>query len=504
MASYGVTPAGFVVPPLSSILAGMQAQVLATVDPQYDLSPNTPDGQILGIVANQYASLWELAQVCWNSYNREDVEGAGLDNLGDITGTPREGPSFTQVVAQLLIATGTYAASTWDPTTSALTSSTLVANVAGAQTFTFANAETFTVAAYSGTVDVTSGSPAITFSVPQTIPVGTVLWFESQPGVPYTTLAAITASTTCTLTTQYTGGSAPTTTAIPATYTLFQSTVISTTPSVNAGTLTDITTPVTGWYTVNNVLAQSQLGTDGELDAAYALRQAQDVAAEGSCTSAATAAALNELGAAQTPPVSLTVTVLENTENFAQLITGVLMPPHTYLASVYDGGTGWATSTAGQAAIGAVIYANKPAGISSAGVVGAVQVPIQDPYLGAIFVYYFSPVQLPLYISSTIAIRSGYVWSQVEAAIQQALVSAAVAPDLSTGQAPVGQLAPGADVIGSQLSAVIAGVPGVYDIQSLTFGFSVAPVNTSPLLVSGTQVATVLPANIALVQGRLP
>src|ERR1700727_2144990 len=109
MPAYGATPAGFVVKPLAAILGEMQAQVLANIDPAYDLSPQTPDGQILGIVANAAASNWELLQICYNQFNREDVEGAGLDNLGDLVGVPRAGETFSQIYVNLVFGSATVA-----------------------------------------------------------------------------------------------------------------------------------------------------------------------------------------------------------------------------------------------------------------------------------------------------------------------------------------------------------------------------------------------------------
>jgi hypothetical protein len=126
---YGVTPAGFVAQPLQSILADLQSAWLADVDPTADLSPTSPEGQWLGILANRYAALWELAQAAWDAYDRGEVEGAGLDNLGDLIGIPREGPSFTQVTANL----------TLDPTLAPYLAGTLIANVVGIPALTFSN-----------------------------------------------------------------------------------------------------------------------------------------------------------------------------------------------------------------------------------------------------------------------------------------------------------------------------------------------------------------------------
>jgi Baseplate J-like protein len=474
----------------------MQSQAWETIDPELDLSAQTPDGQMLAIVANAAASNWELLQISWNQFNREDVEGAGLDNVGDLVGIPREGESYTQVecIVTLDSADAPYAAGS------------LMANVSGLPAQTYTN-----VAAITATqIIAASGTPAA----------------------------------------------------------LFQSTVIGATPPVNAGTLTVITTPVTGWSAITNPEAQTQLGSNEELDSAYGPRQEEELAAEGSCNPSATAAAIIQLGAAQTPPQTLTVSVLENTTAYDKNVNGVILPPHTYAAIIYDGGTGWASGTqlagtvtttngsasitftssqslaagsqlafagqpgsvytlastvsgtsgtltepytgitnvgvatvpgAGWQAIGQVIYNNKPSGITSIGIFG---VTVLDPILGAQATFFSIPTPLRLRVSATITLRTGAVFTQVVAAIQAALVQAAIALTPATGIPPTGQLAPGSPVIGSQLSAVIMSVPGVQDAYgpggpgtSIQFDFISSPTNTAPIPVNAISIATISAAN---------
>ena len=504
MPAYGSSAAGFVSKPLSAILSDMQNDVLATIDPAFDLSPDTPDGQMLGIVANQAAQGWELAQIAYNQFNREDVEGAGLDNIGDLTGSPRESGSFSQVYMNLTVDPGSFTAFPY-------ASGSLLFNVAGSSSFTFTNAATITSAMLAGS-----------------------------------TLANI----------------------------LFQASTIGPTSTVNPGTLTVITTPVTGLLSGTNPEGLSQMGNDAELDTAYAPRQEADLAAEGSCTMNATAAALNKLGAAQTPPVTLIVNVLENPENFSQVLDGVTVPAHRYAPYVYAptnpdwlfvplGGTahvinGSATVTfsapqslafgqllsfdsqpdisyyaaaatsssttctltteyngtttvaanATQLGIGApliaqVIYDNKPAGIKSFGTTG---VDIDDPIFGPQLQSYSIPTEVPVYFAIQVAVRTGVTFSTVQAAIAAAMVAAAVAPTPGSGVPPVGQLAPGASVIGSQFTAICQNVPGVVDVQVMKFDITPSPTNTAPLSFPATQVPTI-PADLStltITQGTLP
>lgn len=62
--------------------------------------------------------------------------------------------------------------------------------------------------ALSGTGGATNGSPNITFSVAQTLPAGTTLYFSGQAGVPYVLLNAVSNATTGTLTSNFTGTTA--------------------------------------------------------------------------------------------------------------------------------------------------------------------------------------------------------------------------------------------------------------------------------------------------------
>jgi uncharacterized phage protein gp47/JayE len=415
MPAWGITPAGFVAKPYAQILQDIQTAQLATMSAAIDLSPTGPLGQQNGIVANAMASLWALLGTAYNSFNRQAVEGAGADNLGDLTGIPREGGSYTQVACTLTFSN-----------TSTFAPGTLVANVAGNTALTFAN------------------------------------------------LYAVTGATTV--------GNV-----------VMQSLVIGETPSINPGTLTAITNPVSGWTSITNPLQQSVLGSNEELDAAYVARQEKELGSQGSCNPHATVAALVALGAAQSPPIPVTVELLENTgnTNYTPPGSSLVLPPNSYALVIYDGATGWATG-AGEALIAATIWANKPAGI---GTIGTIAVTYTDPLLGNQIVYFSTPTPVPLYFQITIVVRTGFTFASVSAAVQQALITASTAATPAGGIPPNGQLGPGADAIGSQFEAVIMSVPGVYDVQVLQFGTTFGSTNTAPIVISATQIARVISGN---------
>lgn len=423
MTTYGVTPAGFVVKPLAAILSDYQAAWLADVDPTADLSPTSPEGQILGILAEADAELWELAQSAWNAYNRQDVEGAGLDNLGDITGDPREDATTTQVVCTLGL----------NPADAPYMVGTLVANVVGNSALTFSNA-----------VEITTG--------------------------------------------MISGGF--------ATGILFVATSFGATPTINPNTLTVITTPVTGWSSITNPDFQTQLGSNEETDAAYQVRQQQEIGAEGGNNASALVGALIALGAAQSPPINVTASVIENYSDSTLVESTLTLPPHTFAPIVYD-----PTSTLTAAQIGAVILANKPPGIAT---VGTTPVTVTDVNLGPVIVNYTPPTPVPLFVLAVVVLRNGFTIDGVRPAIQSALIAAALAPTPPGGPAPPGQLLPGTPVVQSQLMAVVSSVAGVFDVQALFFSTVPGVFNTAPILIPPTEIATLSSPDIFVVTGSYP
>lgn len=85
----GVTPEGFVAKTIEEIKGELEADQLETLDPTLVLSPDQPFGQINAAHSKKLAELWEIAQVCYNAFDRDAAEDRLLDNVGGMTGTPR-------------------------------------------------------------------------------------------------------------------------------------------------------------------------------------------------------------------------------------------------------------------------------------------------------------------------------------------------------------------------------------------------------------------------------
>lgn len=86
---YGVTDKGFVRKPIEAILDGLNNKFTAAFGSTFDLSPEGPDGQVIGIVADEISQCWEQAEYGYNAYRPGAMQGVGLDNICELTNTKR-------------------------------------------------------------------------------------------------------------------------------------------------------------------------------------------------------------------------------------------------------------------------------------------------------------------------------------------------------------------------------------------------------------------------------
>ena len=86
---YGVTEDGFVRKPVTEVVKSLNNKFIAAFGANFDISPESPDGQVIGIVSDEIASCWEQAQQVFNAYRPGAVEGVGLDNVCELTNTKR-------------------------------------------------------------------------------------------------------------------------------------------------------------------------------------------------------------------------------------------------------------------------------------------------------------------------------------------------------------------------------------------------------------------------------
>lgn len=243
---------------------------------------------------------------------------------------------------------------------------------------------------------------------------------------------------------------------------LFQATVDG--PVVaNAGTLTVITTPVSGWTVANNLLDATR-GSFIEDDTAYRLRRSQELSASGSGTPDGMRADILAVPGVQEVFIN---------ENLTDLPVNGL-PPHSFEVTLYDG----STPTASNSVILQTIWNNKPSGVLAFGTTTGTAVDSQ----GVNRTLAFSRVALvPVWlvfdqvlIDSTLFPPDG-----VQQIINAATAKAAAIQRLGT------------DVIALQYRAAALSVLGVIDVSVLFLGTAPAPVTTANLSISSHQKATV-------------
>lgn len=163
-----------------------------------------------------------------------------------------------------------------------------------------------------------------------------------------------------------------------------------------AGTITVITTPVTGWNGVTNLL-DAALGTDIESDTDLRIRREQELQGSGASTAGAIRAALLKIGGTVGPFIT-TVTVLHNESD---VVDANGLPPHSFEPIIYEAGTAVANNTIAQ-----TIWDESPAGIRSYGALSGAAIDAQG---NAHTVFFSRVTQVPIYIAFAASTGAAYV-----------------------------------------------------------------------------------------------
>ncbi len=102
----GLTREGFTPETYTDIIGRISAR-LGAFSPGIDLSTESPDGQLVEIFSYELAQAWQELNLVYNSYNPDVASGAGLRNIGLITGLPYGAATRSQTLADLVGTTGT-------------------------------------------------------------------------------------------------------------------------------------------------------------------------------------------------------------------------------------------------------------------------------------------------------------------------------------------------------------------------------------------------------------
>lgn len=158
----GLTPTGFEIKSLETILSEIKDEIHTNVSPNVNLETSSPTGQIVGVLARNERLMWELAQAVYSGQYPDSASGFSLTSLAALTGTARRAASPSLVTASVNIDPGTYAIGTLvahvinDPTSRFVNRDAVTNGTASPDDFdvVFQSEENGPVRAYAGTLTV--------------------------------------------------------------------------------------------------------------------------------------------------------------------------------------------------------------------------------------------------------------------------------------------------------------------------------------------------------------
>ena len=87
--SYGVDENGFTIKPEEEISTDIGNNLVATFGSTFDVSPESPDGQLIGVFSSALYDAWQMGELAYNSYVPSKTFGVGLDNLCELNEVER-------------------------------------------------------------------------------------------------------------------------------------------------------------------------------------------------------------------------------------------------------------------------------------------------------------------------------------------------------------------------------------------------------------------------------
>jgi len=452
--TYGVTPAGFVVKPLSECLSEIQAAVQATFGQNQQVAdPAGPWGQLCGILADRESEIWDMAQEVYASRDPDQATGAGLQALAAITGTFAQEATASTVTCVLLgtVATVIPAGSSVSAgQNGAAFTSSAAATIAAATAWT--GSTSFAVGAVTANTATVAGAAVTNLYVcaAETGP-------SAASGGPTGTGAGIVD-----------GGVtwnwvAPGSACAVATFQAADTGPI----EALAGTINTIVTPVAGWSAVVNPF-DAVPGLDADTDASLRVRRVVELEVAGSATPDAIRARIMAVSG---------VTACTVFRNMTNAPNALGMPPYSVEALV----TGGADADILTAAWNAVAAGTQTYGTTQGQVTDSEGV-VQS-------VYFSRPTSQPIYVSVLLAIDNAAWPADGTVEVQTAIIEWAQA-NLSAGN----------DVVTRALFPAILSVPGVVDITHCYVGTTASPVPSSEanITIATTEIAEFQSTNITV------
>ena len=107
MADYGVLDTGFKRKPKTVIISELQELLKATFGQDLDVSAESPEGQIISVIADTVDPLWEVAEHSYNAFNPNAASNITLENLVKINNLTRKAATASTVLIKYTGVDGT-------------------------------------------------------------------------------------------------------------------------------------------------------------------------------------------------------------------------------------------------------------------------------------------------------------------------------------------------------------------------------------------------------------
>lgn len=437
--TYGVTEAGFVIKPFEAIELEWEEAMRTLFGAGFNLAPETPEGQLVGIAVEREALLWEQLEAVYHATgNPAGAGGASLDNQGALTGAVRLPSTQSAVV---LTATGT-------PGTVLPLGRVASVDVVGSRFATTAAATIAAVSAWAGSTYYAIGAR---------VTVGGYVYEAAAAGISAgsggptgTNREVLISDGSGALLWRYVGEGtgAVDVDALSEDYGPIAG---------PARSIIGIETPVSGWDSVVNLL-DAEAGRARQTDADFRVRRVQLLRAQGlAAVDAIRAAVLLEDGV-------LSCSVYENT---GDAVDGDGRPAHS-VEVLAEGGA--------DADVAAAVWASKPGGIETH---GTTTETVVDAKGTSRTVKFSRPTEIPVYITVRRTKDVRTYPADGDEQIRVAVVAWAA-----------GALGIGSDVVASALIPSVFGVSGVTDCPLPYIGTSATPVSSATIAIDDRSRAT--------------
>lgn len=447
MPTYGITATGFLPKVLTDIQNDLRTAWRAAFGATALTTPQSVGGQVIDIMSERFAELWEALQTVYSSEDPDNAEEASLEKVCSLTGTVRLLAAYSTVTLTLC---GT-------PATVIPAGSVVSTGLNGTQFKTLADATIVAVPVWTATTVYAIGQrvyqPVGPFKlIYQCDQAGT----SAGSGGPSSTAQNIVDNTTRW---DYIGASdgAP-----GGAIDVAAKAVLTGARTAPALELDTIDTPVSGWRTVTNIL-DAVLGRDQETDAALRLRRANELSkSSGGPVEAIKAALLKVSG----------VTAVFVFENTTDAVDGDGLPPHSVEALVL-GGT--------DAAVAAAIFASKAAGILASGTTSVV---VTDSMGLNHTINFTRPTTIPIHVRVDVVKLPADFPADGSTQIKNAIVA---------DPYPIGK-----NVTAARVEKNVWTVAGVLDVLLTYIGTASPAISAVSINITPRQLATFSVANVTV------